>query len=72
MDFEETNPRLEAYWDEEIENDPVKKAIFANNGMRSYISMKAVYDEQVKKGMYPATEEMTSEEVFMEFNKCLK
>ena len=71
LDFEETNPQLQNYWDNEIENDPVKKAIFAKNNMGTYLNMKAVYDDQVKKGMYLATSSTTSEEEFMEFNKCL-
>ena len=71
LKFLQTNPQLQNYWDNEIENDPVKKAIFAKNNMGTYLNMKAVYDDQVKKGMYLATSSTTSEEEFMEFNKCL-
>ena len=66
------NAVLETYWDEKIENDPVKKAIFANNGMSSYLEMLDIFNAQVKQGMYPTTLFDTAEEQFKEFNKCLK
>lgn len=66
------NAVLETYWDEEIENDPAKKAIFANNGMSSYLQMLDVFNAQVKQGMYPTTVDNTAEDQFKEYNKCLK
>ena len=66
------NAVLETYWDKEIENDPVKKAIFANNGMSSYLQMLDIFNAQVKQGMYPTTVDNTAEDQFKEYNKCLK
>ena len=62
---------LKQFWDETIDVSPEKKAIFAKEGMRTYKLMMKFYNEEVSKGMYPATKDMTSEEVFIEEIKCI-
>ena len=67
----ELNPQLIIFWDEVIDQDSEKKAKFAKNGMRTYSLMLEFFNKESKKGMYPATADKTSEEVFMEEIKCI-
>jgi len=64
---EGVNGTLISYWDENIEGNSEIKAKFANNGIGTYDLM---YDEFLS-GIYPATADMTTEEVFIESLKCI-
>jgi hypothetical protein len=73
LDFDSGDlyPQLTIFWDEVIEQDSEKKAKFAKNGIGTYDRMIKFFNEESEKGMYPATAEMTSQEVFMEEIKCI-
>ena len=73
LEFEaEENLELAAFWDAEVDTNPEKKAIFANNKMSTYASMIAFYNAQKLKGFYQGLGELSSEEEFMESLKCLR
>jgi len=71
FDSEDLYPRLTIFWDEVIQQDSEKKAKFVANGIGTYDRMIKFFKEESEKGMYPATAEMTSEEVFIEEIKCI-
>jgi hypothetical protein len=71
FDSEDLYPQLTIFWDEVIQQDSEKKAKFVANGIGTYDRMIKFFKEESEKGMYPATAEMTSEEVFIEEIKCI-
>ena len=71
FDSEDLYPQLTIFWDEVIQENSEKKAKFAANGIGTYDRMIKFFKEESEKGMYPATDEMTSEEVFIEEIKCI-
>ena len=71
FDSEDLYPQLTIFWDETIQENSEKKAKFVANGIGTYDRMIKFFKEESEKGMYPATDEMTSEEVFIEEIKCI-
>ena len=62
------NIALEVYWEEQIEPFPEKKAKLREQKLYPFTRMI----EKFNAGVYEATDEMTSEEVFMdEINNCI-
>ena len=67
-DLTDVNVALEVYWEEQIEPFPEKKAKLREQKLYPFSKMIKAFNE----GTYIPTDEMTSEEVFMdEINNCI-
>ena len=67
-DLTDVNVALEVYWEEQIEPFPEKKAKLREQKLYPFTKMIKAFNE----GTYIPTDEMTSEEVFMdELNNCI-